>query len=140
MVDENVLIFDSKEETEPFFFHGSKQNCRDLQKKQNKELNFGFDRVFGCNSSNEAVFEVSTKDIVKSLLDGFNCSGEYFQILVFISVLYVLLPYFFILITIVLVSKDCICNSVIKKGCRVFSERFEALFACVCGKKMYMKP
>ncbi|KDR06177.1 kinesin-like protein KIF18A [Zootermopsis nevadensis] len=74
VVDENVLIFDSKEETEPFFFHGSKQNCRDLQKKQNKELNFGFDRVFGCNSSNEAVFEVSTKDIVKSLLDGFNCS------------------------------------------------------------------
>jgi hypothetical protein len=77
VIDENLLIFDPKEEAEPFFFHGSRQNCRDLQKKQNKEMDFGFDRVFGCDSSNEAVFEGSTKDIVKSLLDGYNCSGEY---------------------------------------------------------------
>jgi kinesin family protein 18/19 len=77
VVNENLLIFDPKEDAEPFFFHGSRQNCRDLNKKQNKELDFRFDRVFGHDSSNEAVFECSTKDIVKSLLDGYNCSGEY---------------------------------------------------------------
>jgi kinesin family protein 18/19 len=55
-----MLIFDPKEETEPFFYHGSRQNCRDLQKKQNRELEFGFDQVFGCDSSYVAVFEGST--------------------------------------------------------------------------------
>lgn len=77
MIDENTLIFDAKEETQSFFFHGSKQSCRDLQKKPNKELDFKFDRIFGCDSSNVDVFEGSTKDIVRSLLDGYNCSGEY---------------------------------------------------------------
>lgn len=70
-----MLIFDPKEEAQPFFFHGSRQHCRDIQKKQNKDLDFGFDQVFDSDSSNEAVFEGSTKDIVKSLLDGYNCSG-----------------------------------------------------------------
>jgi hypothetical protein len=77
VIDESTLVFDVKEETQPFFFHGSKQNCRDLRKKPNKELDFKFDRIFGWDSSNVDVFEGSTKDIVKSLLDGYNCSGEY---------------------------------------------------------------
>lgn len=72
-----MLIFDPKEEAEPFFFHGSRQNCRDIQKKQNKDLDFGFDRVFDCDSSNEDVFKDSTENLVKFLLDGYNCSGAY---------------------------------------------------------------
>lgn len=99
MTSENSLIFDPRVVAEPFFFHGSRQNCRDMHKKQNKELEFGFDRVFGCDSSNEAVFEGSTKDMVKSLLDGYNCSGEYNSTCV---------SFCSILITLVSVSKDYI--------------------------------
>jgi kinesin family protein 18/19 len=75
--DENMLVFDPKEEAEPFFFHGSRQNCRDIQKKRNKALDFSFDRIFDCDSSNEAVFKGSTESLVKFLLDGYNCSGAY---------------------------------------------------------------
>jgi kinesin family protein 18/19 len=37
-------------------------------------LEFIFDQIFGCDSSNVAVFEGSTKNIVKSLLHGYDCS------------------------------------------------------------------
>ncbi|XP_069692259.1 kinesin-like protein KIF18A [Periplaneta americana] len=73
-LDDNTIIFDPKENEESFFFHGTKQNFRDIGKKQRKELEFSFDRVFDCGASNNSVFEGSTKDIVACLLDGYNCS------------------------------------------------------------------
>ena len=77
MIDENQLIFDPKEEQEPFFYQGVQQNYRDIGKKQNKDLEFHFDQVFDCDSSNETVFKGTTENLVKFLLDGYNCSGAY---------------------------------------------------------------
>lgn len=76
-VDEKMVVFDPKKEEEDFFFHGSKQKGRDMLKKQNKNTQYLFDRVFGPESSNEDVFEGSTKNIVTSVLDGYNCSGKF---------------------------------------------------------------
>lgn len=74
LVDDKMLIFDPKEEENPFFYRGVVQKGRDLLKKQNKELNFIFDRVFGIESTNEDIFQGSTRDLILNLLDGYNCS------------------------------------------------------------------
>ncbi|CAL7950935.1 unnamed protein product [Xylocopa violacea] len=74
VVDDKMLIFDPKEEENPFFYHGVAQKSRDLLKKQNKELQFIFDKIFDMPSNNTDVFEGSTKDLICNLLDGYNCS------------------------------------------------------------------
>ncbi|KAL0103559.1 hypothetical protein PUN28_017670 [Cardiocondyla obscurior] len=74
VVDDKMLIFDPKEHATPFFFHNVAQKGRDMLKKQNKQLQFMFDRVFDSASSNVDVFEGSTKSIINNLLDGYNCS------------------------------------------------------------------
>lgn len=74
IVDDKMLIFDPKEDENPFFYHGVAQKGRDLLRKQNKELQFIFDKVFNIGSNNTNVFEGSTKDLITSLLDGYNCS------------------------------------------------------------------
>ncbi|OXU24531.1 hypothetical protein TSAR_001688 [Trichomalopsis sarcophagae] len=74
IIDERMLVFDPKEEENPFFYRGVVQKGRDLLKKQNKELQFVFDRIFDMTSSNVDVYEGSTKELIKSLLDGYNCS------------------------------------------------------------------
>ncbi|XP_015437614.1 PREDICTED: kinesin-like protein KIF18A [Dufourea novaeangliae] len=63
-----------KEEENPFFYHGVAQKGRDLLRKQNKELQFIFDKVFDVQSNNSDVFQGSTKDLITGLLDGYNCS------------------------------------------------------------------
>ncbi|KAF7990150.1 hypothetical protein HCN44_009885 [Aphidius gifuensis] len=74
VVDNKMLIFDPKEEENPFFYRGVQQKGRDLLKKQNKELEFIFDHVFDTDTTNEIVFDNTTKDIILDLLDGYNCS------------------------------------------------------------------
>ena len=74
VVDDRMLIFDPKEEENPFFYRGVVQKGRDLLKKQNKELQFIFDKVFNMDASNDDVFEGTTKELILNLLDGYNCS------------------------------------------------------------------
>lgn len=74
VVDDKMLIFDPKEQATPFFFHNVAQKGRDMLKKQNKQLQFIFDRVFDLATTNTDVFEGSTKNLISSLLDGYNCS------------------------------------------------------------------
>lgn len=74
VVDDKMLIFDPKEKQAPFFFHNVAQKGRDMLKKQNKQLQFIFDRVFDSTSTNNDVFEGSTKNLISNLLDGYNCS------------------------------------------------------------------
>ncbi|KAJ8967071.1 hypothetical protein NQ317_018652, partial [Molorchus minor] len=40
--DDQMLIFDPKEDAQAFFFHGIQQRGRDLLKKSNKDLQFIF--------------------------------------------------------------------------------------------------
>ncbi|KAK3923397.1 Kinesin-like protein KIF18A [Frankliniella fusca] len=74
VVDEKMIVFDPKREEESFFFRGTIQKGRDMLKKQNKNMQYLFDRVFGPEADNGNVFEGSTKSIINSVLDGFNCS------------------------------------------------------------------
>lgn len=73
-VNEQILIFDPKEEAEAFFFHGVKQRSRDLLKKAHKHMQFIFDKVFNEETSNQEVYENSTMSLVSTLMDGINCS------------------------------------------------------------------
>uniref|UniRef100_A0A1B6M212 Kinesin-like protein n=2 Tax=Graphocephala atropunctata TaxID=36148 RepID=A0A1B6M212_9HEMI len=74
VIDDRMLIFDPKEETEGFFFHGVKQNPRDIAKRKNKEMQFVFDRVFSGEANNVEVYEGTTEKIISNILEGYNCS------------------------------------------------------------------
>lgn len=69
------LIFDPDEEEDEFFFHGAKQFHRDITRKQNKKLPMEFDEIFDDTSANADVFEAAMKPLVRSVMDGFNCSA-----------------------------------------------------------------
>ncbi|KAF7271895.1 hypothetical protein GWI33_015284 [Rhynchophorus ferrugineus] len=71
-IDDKMLIFDPKEEEQPFFYHGVKH--RDFLKRGNKELKFVFDKVCGNISTNVEVYTHSTKSLVDTLMNGYNCS------------------------------------------------------------------
>ncbi|ELU16371.1 hypothetical protein CAPTEDRAFT_227783 [Capitella teleta] len=74
VMDENMLIFDPKEESSPEFFNNRRRRGRDITKRQSKDMQFVFDRVFAGTASNLDLFENTTKSIINSFLDGFNCS------------------------------------------------------------------
>ncbi|XP_077294179.1 uncharacterized protein LOC143916807 [Arctopsyche grandis] len=73
-IDSRMLIFDPKVEEEPFFYHGVQQPSHSYLKRANKEMQFMFDTVFGVQATNVDVFNESTKDIIASLMEGYNCS------------------------------------------------------------------
>lgn len=74
VVDEKMLVFDPKEEIRPFYYQGIQQPNRNFLKRANKELKFVFDNVCGQNATNRDVFEATTKDMLASLMEGYNCS------------------------------------------------------------------
>ncbi|XP_037694432.1 kinesin-like protein KIF18A [Choloepus didactylus] len=73
IVDKHILVFDPKQE-EVSFFHGKKTTNKDFTKRQNKDLKFVFDAVFDENSTQLEVFEHTTKPILHSFLNGYNCT------------------------------------------------------------------
>lgn len=73
MVDENVLVFDPKEEINDMF-SGAKFRDRGITCRKRKDLKFVFDRVFNENSTQQEVFEFTTKQILEGVLNGYNCS------------------------------------------------------------------
>lgn len=74
VVDDRLLVFDPKEEMRPFFYQGVQQPNKNFLKRANKELKFVFDHVCGQSASNKDVFETTTKDMLSSLMEGYNCS------------------------------------------------------------------
>ncbi|XP_012657134.1 kinesin-like protein KIF18A [Otolemur garnettii] len=73
VVDKHILVFDPKQE-EVNFFHGKKIANRNIMKRQNKDLKFVFDAVFDETSTQVEVFEHTTKPILRSFLNGYNCT------------------------------------------------------------------
>ena len=69
VIDDHMLTFDPKED-EWNKLYISKQRTD----KKIKDLLFAFDRVFDGNSSNDDVFESTTKTAIDSVLKGYNCS------------------------------------------------------------------
>ena len=74
VMNENVLVFDPKENTESGY-NGGRKKPRDLRKRQNRDLKFAFDQVFGPEVPTSDVYEQTTKSILTGLLNGYNCSG-----------------------------------------------------------------
>lgn len=74
VIDDQLLVFDPKEMDMPFFYQGVKQPNRGFLKRPNKELKFVFDQVCDQNTSNRDVFNVTTKEMLPSLMEGYNCS------------------------------------------------------------------
>lgn len=74
VVDDRMLVFDPKEEALPFFYQGVQQPNKSFLKRANKELKFVFDNVCGMSATNDVVFETTTKDMLSSLMEGYNCS------------------------------------------------------------------
>ncbi|KAM8813306.1 kinesin-like protein KIF18A [Rhynchonycteris naso] len=73
VVDKHILVFDPKQQ-EISFFHGKKTANRDNTKRPNKDLKFVFDAVFDETSTQLEVFEHTTKPILRSFLNGYNCT------------------------------------------------------------------
>lgn len=74
VLDNQTLVFDPDEDDEEFFFHGAKQTHRDITKRVKKKMNMEFDSVLPDQTSNEAVFEILTKPLISTVMDGYNCS------------------------------------------------------------------
>lgn len=79
VVDKHMLVFDPKPE-EVSFFHKKKTTNFDITKRQNKDLKFVFDAVFDETSTQMEVFEHTTKPILHSFLNGYNCTGNCFSL------------------------------------------------------------
>ncbi|XP_023559998.1 kinesin-like protein KIF18A [Octodon degus] len=73
VVDKHILVFDPKQE-EVGFFPKKKTSNFDISRRQNKDLKFVFDTVFGETSTQLEVFEHTTKPILRSFLNGYNCT------------------------------------------------------------------
>ncbi|XP_007950142.1 kinesin-like protein KIF18A [Orycteropus afer afer] len=73
VLDQHILVFDPKQE-EVSFLQGKKTINRDITKRQNKDLKFVFDAVFDETSTQLEVFEHTTKPIIRSFLNGYNCT------------------------------------------------------------------
>ncbi|XP_052580533.1 kinesin-like protein KIF18A [Peromyscus californicus insignis] len=73
VVDKHILVFDPKQE-EVSFFHKKKTTNFDITKRPNKDLKFVFDAVFDETSTQTEVFEYTTKPILHSFLNGYNCT------------------------------------------------------------------
>lgn len=74
VVDQQMLVFDPQDTEESFYVHGRRQGMRDLNKKQNKDKKFTFDCVFNPESTNPEIFHGTTKDLVDTVFQGYNCS------------------------------------------------------------------
>ncbi|XP_069821875.1 kinesin-like protein KIF18A isoform X2 [Dendropsophus ebraccatus] len=73
VVDKHMLVFDPKVE-EVNFFHGRSTANRDVTKRKNKDLKFVFDCVFDENSTQQEVFDQTTKVVLDGVLNGYNCT------------------------------------------------------------------
>jgi len=70
VVDDYLLTFDPKD-SNPFSAQKTRVSILD---KKIRDLTFAFDRVFNEQGTNEEVFEHTTKPVIESVLQGYNCS------------------------------------------------------------------
>ncbi|XP_055957564.1 kinesin-like protein KIF18A [Patella vulgata] len=72
-MNEHVLVFDPMKEEHHTPGYRKRKN-RDLTQRARKDLRFAFDYVFGPHTSNQTVYEHTTKTILEGFLNGYNCS------------------------------------------------------------------
>ncbi len=78
VIDDYMLVFDPKCDSEAVRFGRappkSTRSRGTILDRRVKDLRFAFDRVFDENANNKEVFENTTKSVISSVLEGFNCS------------------------------------------------------------------
>lgn len=65
------------------YFHG--KAVKDPTSRKARDVKFAFDHVFSPMSTNIEVYEQTTKSILTSLLDGYNCSGIILSLYLFFA-------------------------------------------------------
>ncbi|KAF8462535.1 kinesin-like protein [Kalaharituber pfeilii] len=70
VIDEQMLVFDPPEDNPMARF----QKTLLPQGKRVKDMRFGFDRVFDENTTQQEVYEATTRGLLNSVLDGFNAT------------------------------------------------------------------
>lgn len=75
VADPNTIIFDPDEDDDEFFFHGTKQNHRDITKRVSKNLTMTFDQVFDNQATSNDIFLFAMQPLIGSVMDGYNCSA-----------------------------------------------------------------
>ncbi|XP_042342625.1 kinesin-like protein KIF18A isoform X1 [Plectropomus leopardus] len=73
VVDSHMLIFDPKEE-DTSCFGAQRVRNRNINRRANKDLKFVFDHVFGEDSTQDDIFESTTKGVLDGVMNGFNCT------------------------------------------------------------------
>ncbi|XP_053283350.1 kinesin-like protein KIF18A [Pleuronectes platessa] len=73
VVDNHMLVFDPKEQDISCFGTQRLRN-RNVNKRANKDLKFVFDHVFDENSTQDDIFQSTTKGILDGVMNGFNCT------------------------------------------------------------------
>ena len=74
-IDDQICVFDpASEENLEESFTRFKTPFKEPGKKQSKNLQFHFDRVFHEEATNMDVYEAVTKKFINSFLDGYNCA------------------------------------------------------------------
>ncbi|KAF6030688.1 KIF18A [Bugula neritina] len=74
VVDEALLVFDPVYTANVTYFHG--KAVKDPTSRKPRDVKFAFDRVFSPSTTNIEVYEQTTKCVLRSLVDGYNCSGS----------------------------------------------------------------
>lgn len=74
VMDERLLVFDPKDDSIDYLSGDRRRKLPQFLKRRARDLRFMFDRVFDRESSNQDVFEHTTKSIVEGVLGGFNCT------------------------------------------------------------------
>lgn len=74
VIDTSLLVYDPYMEARDTQYSYRGKQYNEIGKKANKNLQFNFDRVFDTNEDNITVYRETTKDLVASLLSGYNCS------------------------------------------------------------------
>lgn len=74
VLDKQNVLFDPEDDQDEFFFHGAKVKHRDISRRVNKNLTMDFDHVFDSEAQNVDVYEGCLQTLIKSVMDGYNCS------------------------------------------------------------------
>jgi kinesin family protein 18/19 len=85
VLDEHVLVFDPVNSTPQGTSLGSSGKSYVGNNRRAKDHTYAFDRVFDENSTQHEVYEHTTKNLIQTVLNGFNATvfaygatGEYF--------------------------------------------------------------
>eukprot|EP00043_Microstomoeca_roanoka_P000512 m.27942 g.27942 ORF g.27942 m.27942 type:complete len:954 (-) comp10357_c1_seq2:207-3068(-) len=74
VLDEQMLVFDPKADNNPSFLGNARRRQPRILQRRARDVKFVFDQVFDQDTTQEQVFEMTTKPIIDGILEGYNAS------------------------------------------------------------------